>query len=385
MGNLRSNPVQAGTQITYKDLHFKQIPISMDSSRGTPQTRWVDSGMPKISDRVLRFAFYLYRSREDAEEGKKYGGTGFLVSVPSKRFPGYSWCHGVTNWHVALDKGCSVIRLNTLDGKTDIIEFDPIEWEWIPNKDDIAVSPVILYKRGLHDITHIAGSTFATDKKVKDFRIGIGDDVFMVGRFIDHSGEPTNSPAVRFGNISVMPSPIEQPNGYRGDSYCIDLHSRTGFSGSPVMVYRTHESDLEQRLYPEEFKEIPGAFLFLLGIHWGQFREKWPIVSENEPAESEQQDLITTGEYVKGLSGMTCVIPAQRIMDVLNLPRLKEQRREKDAQMLKRFLDEGFPAEAETNNPGQEIISDNENPQHKEDFNSLLTAAAKRKPPVDET
>ena len=82
---------------------------------------------------------------------------------------------------------------------------------------------------------------------------------------------------------------------------------------------------------------------------------------------------------------MTCVIPAQRIMDVLNLPRLKEQRREKDAQMLKRFLDKGFPAEAETSKSEQEIISDNDNPQHKEDFNSLLTAAVKKKPPVDET
>jgi len=355
----------------------------MHSSRGTPWTRWVDVGMPKISERVLKFAFYLYRTREEAEEGTEYGGTGFLVGIPSEKFPNHWWCHGVTNWHVVLDRGYSIIRLNTLQGGTDIIEFQPTEWEWIPGKDDIAVSPIIRYKRELHNITFIPTKSFATDEIVKKFRIGIGDDVFMVGRFIDHAGIPTNSPAVRFGNISLMPSPIKQGNGYWGESYCIDLHSRTGFSGSPVMVYRTHESDLEQRLYPEEFKKIPGAFLFLLGIHWGQFPEKWEIVSENKSSEPEQQDLITNGKYVKGLSGMTCVIPAQRILDLLNLSILKKQRREEDTIILKRYLKEGFPAEAEIDQPQGDIISDTENPQHKEDFNSLVTAAAKKKPQGD--
>ncbi len=339
--------------------------------------------MPKISEKVLRFAFYLYRNREDAEKGVEYGGTGFLVGVPSKKFPHLAYCYGVTNWHVALEGGYSVIRLNTLDGGVDILDFDPIEWEWIAGKDDIAVSPIIHYNEKLHDITYIHTNTFATDEIVKNFRIGIGDDVFMVGRFINYDGGPTNSPAVRFGNISVMPSPIKQRNGYTGESYCVVFHSRTGFSGSPVCVYRTHESDLEQRLYPEEFKKIPGAFLFLLGIHWGQFPELWEIVSENKSIKSEKQDLITNGKYVKGLSGMTCVIPAQRILNLLNLPRLQEQRREKDAIMFKRHLKEGFPAEAEINQPKKDIISNTENLQHAEDFNSLVSAAAKKKPQDD--
>ncbi len=53
--------------------------------------------------------------------------------------------------------------------------------------------------------------------------------------------------------------------------------------------------------------------------------------------------------------------------------------------MLKRFLDKGFPAEAETSKSEQEIIPDTDNPQHKEDFNSLLSAAVKKKPQDDET
>src|ERR1700693_3020590 len=69
--------------------------------------------------------------------------------------------------------------------------------------------------------------------------LGVGSDTFMVGRFIDHDGGETNRPAARFGHISVLPAPIIQPNDVTADSFCIDMHSRPGYSGSPVFVYRT--------------------------------------------------------------------------------------------------------------------------------------------------
>src|SRR5271170_5484166 len=78
-----------------------------------------------------------------------------------------------------------------------------------------------------------------------DLEIGPGEDVFMVGRFIDHDGKDANIPSVRFGNISTLPQPIEQPSGSTNNkSFILDLHSRTGYSGSPVFVYRTPGSDL---------------------------------------------------------------------------------------------------------------------------------------------
>lgn len=71
---------------------------------------------------------------------------------------------------------------------------------------------------------------FLTEESVTSDMISPGEDVFMVGRFVDHDGGQVNLPAVRFGNVSVMPTPLEQPN-HRNfvPAFCIDLHSRSGY------------------------------------------------------------------------------------------------------------------------------------------------------------
>src|SRR5208337_3554161 len=87
-------------EISYRDLQFEQIPITMHSSRGTKYTKWVDIGMPKISKEALDCVFYLYKNKQDAEEGREYGGTGFIVGVPSVKFPNLCFYYGITNHHV---------------------------------------------------------------------------------------------------------------------------------------------------------------------------------------------------------------------------------------------------------------------------------------------
>lgn len=280
--------------------------------------------MPKISQEALDCVFFLYKTREDAERGKKSGGTGFFVSIPSEKYPHHNYVYGVTNWHNVLQNGFSIIRLNNVDGTTSIIETEPIEWEFIPRNDDIAVISTLDFSDEKQKITVITKDLFATDDIINDNGIGIGDDVFLIGRFIDYDGEITNQPALRFGNISIMPVPIKQEaTGFMGKSYCIDLHSRTGFSGSPVFVYRTPGNNFDSNMI-----ELTERFQYLLGIHWGQFPEKWEIIMKDKLPNTESNVLITEGKYVSGLSGMTCVIPAEKILDVLNLPSLKKQREE---------------------------------------------------------
>lgn len=65
----------------------------------------------------------------------------------------------------------------------------------------------------------------------------------------------------------------------------------------------------------------------LLGLHWGQFPEEWELRRVSKVSEARKKGLITEGAYVKGMSGMTCVIPAWHIMEVLQMPRLRELRR----------------------------------------------------------
>jgi hypothetical protein len=364
-------------EITHKDLRFEQVPITMHSSRGTQYLRWVDIGMPKIPETILKHVFYLYKSYEDAEKGSEYGGTGFLVAIPSEKYyRDYKIAHiyGVTNWHNALEGGFSVIRINTIDGKTDILDFNPTEWEWIPGGDDIAAIEIPISK--LHDVQYISTTAFATDQIITENEIGIGDDVFMVGRFVNYDGGPINAPAVRFGNISVMPSPILQPTGYAGDSYCIDLHSRTGFSGSPVFVFRTPASNIDA-IFKTGKVNLSESFLYLLGIHWGQFPEDWELKEIKLEGKPPRSNLILEGAYVEGFSGMTCVIPAKKILDLLNVSKFINRREKEEKEIGERFRKNGFPPKPESSS--EKPIPKLDNPQHKEDFNSLVGAAAKKK------
>ena len=246
---------------------------------------------------------------------------------------------------------CSpVIRLNTKDGGTDVLDLGPEDWEFIPSGDDIAVYPLIM-DLSAHQASAIPVHLFIEERelRLKPPKIGVGEDAFMVGLFLDHCGTTTNIPSVRFGNVSMLPDPralIEQENGYLGESYVVDMHSRTGFSGSPVFAYRTFGADLtldgrhrikgltvisngrpglSQYRDSTRIEEAKATFrsenIFrFLGIHWGQFPEIWPI----KPGKDAERD-----DYVEGYSGMTCVIPAWKIAAFLDQPKFRLPREEK--------------------------------------------------------
>ena len=238
------------------------------SSRGTPFTRWVLVGMPRIPPKVLDCVCYLYENEEDARVGRKFGGTAFFVTVPSRN-GGLGHIYAVTNRHLACQY-TSILRVNTHDGEPDIFPFEPDQWHFDP-RFDIAVIPVPL-RSGFHRFSVMPTLGLITSKESDARKIGPGDDVFMVGRFVDHDGGPTNRPAVRFGNISVMPAPIMQEKIGMADAFCIDLHSRSSYSGSPVFVYRMPAYNLEEQM-PKDIGQrqilVAGAnYLKILGIYF---------------------------------------------------------------------------------------------------------------------
>jgi hypothetical protein len=275
--------------------------------------------MPKLPQEVINSVFYLYPTRQAAEEGKAFGGCGFFVGVPSG-LPNYAYAYAVTNWHVAIQGGASVIRVNKRGGGVDIFEFDPSEWTFKPGGSDVAVIGVPL-QFPKHEVNMLDIALLLTPDVIPRIQIGPGEDTFMIGRFVDHDGGGTNVPAARFGNISVMPQPIKQPTGSLEPSYILDMHSRTGYSGSPVFVYRTAVSDP----FSSGITVSPDSqFTYLLGIHWGQFPELWEIgkVAKTPEALSITDD----AKHVKGLSGMTMAVPAQAIRELIDMPHLKASR-----------------------------------------------------------
>jgi hypothetical protein len=98
------------------------------------------------------------------------------------------------------------------------------------------------------------------------------------------------------------------------------MHSRDGFSGSPVFVYRT----LGAVLGVPEIKAQ--TLLYVLGIHWAQFPEAWDIVTKPKERKTEVKSEVSIEgdeKMVMGLSGMTCVAPASAILKLLEHPKLR--------------------------------------------------------------
>ena len=259
--------------------------------------------MPRIPDEYPKCAFYLYASKGDAEKNVNPCGTGFFVGVPDKNYPDYALhLYAVTNWHVAVSSGATVLRVNLLRGGTGYVESDPSDWISDPNGHDVAILPLGTDKfpNKTFDYSYVQLKDFITKESLTEQDIGLGDDVFMIGL------------TARFGNISMMPSLIKQgPSKNEKDAYCLDLHSRSGYSGSPVFVYRTPGSNLAKNFSKidaeEKFLELGRSKLFFLGVHFAQFSEDWKIKDKNE--------------YIEGLSGMTCVCPSWAILDLLEKKR----------------------------------------------------------------
>jgi hypothetical protein len=254
----------------------------------------------------------------------------------------------------------SVIRLNNRDGTTDIFPYGPENWTFSPKYDIVALQiPVDNDKLGV--LVDLVGSSIIPDDVAgKRLAIGVGDNIFMLGRFVDHDGVIVNQAAARFGNISVMPASVVQANGVRADSFCLDMHSRTGFSGSPVFVYRSIGDDLDYTAATGQVSDR--SSLKFLGIHWGQFPEYWDLINDKPgaiaslsqrirrffagPTPSANRLSLDAG-FVKGVSGMTLVLPAWNIIEVLNLPKLRDQRTREEQLTIQYAREHGMPPIAE--------------------------------------
>jgi hypothetical protein len=149
--------------------------------------------MPRIPPAYLANSVYLYRDRAAAERGERIGGSGFIAAVKAHQLENAWHIYAVSAKHVVCRSGCATVRVNTLSGGFDIFEFEPHEWTAHPEGDDVVVIPIALDDT-VHRYSFVDISLFIN----RTTDIGPGDDVFMVGRFVNHEGRQKNEPSVRF-------------------------------------------------------------------------------------------------------------------------------------------------------------------------------------------
>jgi hypothetical protein len=299
--------------------------------------------LPRIPDYALDSVVYLYPSEAAAEDGDQIGGSGFLIVIPIPYTqPALAHVHCVvTNAHV-IDAGSMVVRLNTTDGAMTTIALDGAEWFRHPEGDDIAICPIGMDAK-FHKFKSMHPNMFLTKEIMEIFDIGPGDDVFVVGRFINREGKQKNIPSVRFGNIAQMPDePLLLNGGKEQECFLVEGRSIPGFSGAPVFIQIVPEAP-EFPEFPQSLKQYEPkpstnrpkmgfkAGPFLMGIDFCHLFNKDPVVSDASGKQANDW-------HVRSNTGMMGVIPMWRIMDVIDSPKMKGLRDQLEDEIKKRAV-----------------------------------------------
>jgi len=301
-------------------------PVLRAGSLGSPFECW-ERVMPRIPDNLLDCVLYLYASEVDAASGARSGGSGFLVSVPPEKEGAPAALYAVTNSHVIREGASPVVRLNTRAGQAEVIPLTADQWHHHPDGDDLAVCPIGLQPEH-HRFMALTRAGFLAKGDLDELDIGPGDDVFFLGRYINHEGRQQNLPTARFGNISMMPfEPVRHPRGTLVESFLVEARSLSGYSGSPVFAYigsdqRYFNWDDSRGAPPPIYMDV--VRIYLLGVDWGHDADYKVVL------EPDRQTKVPEGWQVEQNSGIMNVAPAWRLSELLDEPELVSLRQERE-------------------------------------------------------
>ncbi len=329
--------------------------------------------MPRIADEHLESVFYLYPDYAAAEAGIQAGGCGFFLNWPFERDT-QNHLYAVTNKHL-ITQGNWTLRVNV--GADKAIPVDTTEPYWFvhPDGDDLAV--MLVEFPFTFTCKAVKPEILLTPEIVREHAIGIGEDVYTVGRFVNHDGKQKNNPVARFGTIAQMPiEPILQQDGHLQESFLCECKSVSGYSGSSVFVDIPPWS---RRPGKAGISSVPGG-VWLMGVNWGHLNDWKPV------CDPVGRPMATPSMKVGLNSGMMGVVPAWKLKEMLEHPALINQRRRREENVLGK----GPPIASSDSASGVQTAAvqvepDDANPDHLEDFTALLGAAAKAQSPKGQT
>jgi hypothetical protein len=268
---------------------------------------------------VLNCTFFVYDSVSAAKTGDQCGASGFLVAVNSQEYPAHQYVYAITTSHV-IRKG-TVLRFNTAK-EPKIIPTEKRDWEPHRNGDDVAAMAIDLPPEVICSV--VPSNLFIDMEIMEKFNVGPGDEATLICRFSTHEGKGRNLPTARFGNISMLPwEPILRDDGVKQDSFLVECRSLPGYSGSPVFL----DAVPHQRVGIRKPGEIPP--FCLLGIDWGHLPRFAPLLGEDKKTPDPERRVVEMN------SGMSCVIPAWKITELLEEDKFKMQRKQADEEIRK--------------------------------------------------
>ncbi len=298
-------------------------PTAATQASNSPQPNLI-AHPPLFSQEVKKTIAIIYTMCDG--DPQTYEGTAFFVSKDDPRLGGAkSFAYMVTNKHVAephieTGKPCKVtkqvIRVNSktpdpLTGGRNALFLNTSQWVY-PTDDaiDLAVIP-FMPDETKYDVKAIPMSLFATREVVERENIAEGDPVLYTGYFYQFPGSLQIEPIIRQGIIAMIPGEsIPTTLEKLGKAYLADAHVFGGNSGSPMFV----------NIGGTRNGVIQGGSRYLfLGV-----------VSGLEPEETDValQPVTTYSGKIGANSGVSFIVPADQVADLVNGPAMAALREE---------------------------------------------------------
>jgi hypothetical protein len=294
----------------------------------------VEDCMARIHDYFIDCAVYLYPSERQARTGVMAGGSGFLVEMGEHVYV-------VTAAHVILKDRAYCPRLNKYDGQHEAIPLSGDDWV-CSVEDDLAVA-IVDMSQGFNYKTVPMGFLISREQFFEESVFGPGNEVFLVGRFVNHEGKQRNLPCVRFGSIAMVANEnekvlISKNPKKEQEAFLVEVHTKSGYSGSPVFIPNPNCTvvGLRGNTIPR-VQDGP----WLLGVHIGQ------IKNTNETAAKIKEEETDTG--------MAIVIPAWRLKTLLDDRRLNLKRQKANEHATKQRSREPVALESLSGEQSDEI------------------------------
>jgi hypothetical protein len=284
--------------------------------------------------------FLGYPEREKGETAIRCEGTGFLLLYKG----GF---HLVTARHVAKSLGDIgwATRVNRLDGSCGLFDAENVPWAFHPDDTvDIAVCGFTLSRAQGYDFLYIDGEILLLNQAQEASAdwVEVGDMCYTVGLWRYLEGRERNLPVVHSGNIARLAGeekiPVSAPGKPGGrelvDGYLVEAQTLRGLSGSPVFIRPSLNLALDAKRNdpfggPSERIELVAyhEHVKLLGL----WQAAWDApAGEVLTAEHGRQNIVPVG--------MGIVVPASKIIEVLELPAVSakrdmQKRRENEANL----------------------------------------------------
>jgi hypothetical protein len=341
----------------------------------------------QVDDQILNRTVFLV---QPSSYGFTADGTGFLMDVECE---GMSFLYVVTCRHVvrptvsvrdlAPNTEPIWIRINREGDKPPkTIETKRSDWLYPTNRRiDVCVYPFDLAKHNPDndlEVVHLSSSPehhlIFREEQQRRWGLTLGDEVFMPSCFVGRVGDRKNIPVLRIGSIAAKPDEPIAGVSHQNPAYLIETRSLGGVSGSPVFL---HLEPDHRRQTPklikspdEKHSNAPYCLIGMMqGFHSGQYADDFIADGDVEKIVPADVDFN---------AGIGVAVPINQIMDLIDRSDLVEARMGTVEAKRKQT------GHRDASSRRSEISSEDsgeKNPKHREDFNSLLGAAVRKREP----